>query len=182
MGTRMVENPAGDECINFYDPPNTPSKIYVYFWGINQCPGRKAPPNLHLFTLYQSDVHPCEWSIDPSGDGWVIHLTYRVTPQTTILNMTHTGGGLFFDGSFEKPTPEHSIFTNILNVCGGVTYAVDGFATIFWLDAAFKLIDDLNLPLDGNTFMEFFMKDDTSPVYKFCNLKFVMNQTILITP
>lgn len=182
MGIRVEPIVTVFDCEWFITPLLTPNRIFVYFWEIEQCPGKLLPPNMHVFSLYQDEIHHCEWHNEPSSFGWTIHLFVQAPPLKVLLNMTHTGGGLFFNSEVTSPAMEHDVFNNMNIICGGANFAIKGNATIFWMSAALDLINDMNLPNDGNTFMEFFIAEGNVPVYKFCNVKYSLNQKYLISP
>lgn len=184
MGTRITpDDPiAGNPCEWFFDPDNTPHKIYAYFWELEQCPGRKLPPNMHIFTMFQDDEKPCEWRNVPSAQGWECGIAYRNVPPLSRLYLINLAAGLYFDGDLAWRADEHDVFNNKIVDCLGPNFAQKGNGLIFWLEAATGLLESLALPNDGNTFMEFFVTDEHKPVYKFCNVRWSLNQKYLINP
>lgn len=87
----------------------------------------------------------------------------------------------YFHGVHSYFVQEHDVFPNLWGGCAPGQWGTDGFCSLFWLSAASNLVDIMNLPDDGNLMMEFFMKDDTIPVYKFCHRKYGINHTIEIS-
>jgi len=146
------------------------------------CPAAPiAPPNMHLFTLQQDDVKPCWWIFDSVAMGFKILLD-ATSLAPLALELRHQDNNLYFQGHIWGAMCEHQVFTNNNVACPGGIYAYVGWATIFWLDAAVGVIEDFNLPTDSQILFEFFMKNDASPVYKFCFPKYTMNVKFLLNP
>lgn len=184
MGTRIeIDDPvSADVCACFPTPNETPYKILMYFWGMAKCPAGIQPPNGRLFTLFQNDGDPCQWDSDCAGSGWIIRLNYLCGQNQTEIYLSDLTPENYFHGLRNGFPNEHTVFPNQIIHCGFNQLATDGFCTFFWLEAAVHLLSNMRLPNDGYTFMEFFMKDDIDPVYKFCNTIWGLNQKFLVNP
>lgn len=173
MGTRMPieEWPVGVECYCHPKLDKTPLTIYVYFWEVRTPFGLPPAPNLHVFACTQDDVDPCYWLYENRVFGWKVQVYYYCGSNATRIILKNNDGYTYCQDTHDGFLPEHSVMGN-----------VNGWMTLFWLEAALKLIDDMVLPNDGHTFLEFFVDEDGHPVYKLCNVKFGMNEKYLLEP
>ncbi len=176
----IVDPIPGTECVNWDPPAETPEFVYVMFWDIVDCPGTPKPaPNGHLFKLTQNDGISCWWEYDDPAFGFKILFDassiapWGIELRDQLLRLYFTGG------LFGSPH-EHDIAVSTLVGCTPTIIGNAGFATIFWKKAAVDLITDLALPTDKQILFEFFMKDNTFPVYKFCVPEYSMNIKVLI--
>lgn len=184
MGTRMPIDswPVGDECIWFPDPPKTPLKIYVYFFGIKTCAGFAPPPNLHVFTCFQDESSPCFWRNAVAHSHWDVRVIYYDFLHETWIALYDENLVFYFEASVVGFAAEHVVFGNNWDKCNHVYGGADGCAMLFWHEAALNLINDLVIPNDGETFLEFMVNDEQQPIYKFCNIKYSLNQKFLVEP
>ncbi len=181
MGIRIVEPQIGNPCWCHPEPVNTPYLIYVHFSELVQCPGKVQPPNGHTFVCYQDEGVPCTWKSQAEGMGWRVYVYYHCMQNQTEILLTDLDDNNYFDGVINGAAPEHFIFSNIYGGCAPGQLAYDGVATLFWMDTVQWLIAAMGIPNDGNTFLEVFLKDEVHTVYKFCNRKYSMNQTIQVS-
>lgn len=184
MGTKISkEEPiVGGECEHFYEPENTPEKIYVYFWEMVKCDAEEhTPPNMHLFALTQSETNPCIWLYCGTDYPFDIVL-YWYADSVVFFTLRDKDGHFFFETAESEDVREHHIFDNVLNVCNGFDGAMGGNAFIIWKQAAVDLINSMVLPTESNILFEVFVTDEGKPVYKFCFPKYSMNIKILVTP
>ncbi len=184
MGTRIEPEPPspGDNCAWFITPASTPVKIYAMFWSIGNCPGGVEPPNYHLFSLFQDDVNACLFRNVLGALGWQVQLQFVGGPQRSVIHLWDNVGNAYFYNALAGAADEHDVFTNEIIACTLDDLGIGGFAMIFWLDAVYTILNALNLPNDGHTFMEFSVTDEKKPVYKFCNTRWLLNKKILYSP
>lgn len=182
MGIRMpIENwPVGDRCDCHPQADKTPSKIYAYFYAIEQCPLFLLPPNLHVFTLYQDEENPCKWANDVNTYGWIVELEWQCEMSQVQLLLYRGELDVYFHGLLSFPVLEHDQFANWWWICGGNQTGKKGCGQVFWHERALELVEGLNFENDGNLFMEFFVTDAGAPIYKFCFLDHYQNQKILL--
>lgn len=178
MGIRMPieEWPVGDRCNCHPQADRTPQKIYAVFSCIEQCPEFLLPPNDHVFTLYQDEESPCKWANQVNAFGWIVELEWQCALSQVQLLLYRGELEVYFFGLLSFPVIEHDRFANWWVVCGGNQTGKKGCGQVFWNEAALELIENLNIPNDGNTFMEFFVAGEDRVVYKFCNVKYGLNQ------
>lgn len=181
MGIRIVQPEIGDPCWCHPVDTLTPRLIYVHFTGLEQCPGKAQPPNGHTFTCYQDEGQACTWKSDTDAMGWRVYVYYLCGQNQTEILLTDTDDSNYFDGVVNGFAEEHTIFSNIYGGCAPGQNSFNGVATLFWLAAVTWLMEGMGIPDDGNTFMEFFLIDEVHPVYKFCNVKYGVNQCIRLT-
>lgn len=184
MGIRVpIEHyPYGVPCWCHPKPVLTPEIIYAYFWEMVQCPGKLVPPNMHVFPCYQDVVDPCTWYNVPGAYGWKVEIFYMCGQNQTEILLRDLSDNRYFDSVLNEFPNEHTVFNNIFTGCAFNQFAFDGGAFLFWNEALLDLINNMNLPNEGHTFMEIFRTDNDKPVYKLCNIKYGLNQKFLIEP
>lgn len=182
MGLHTDPVPPGDDCIACWDAGETPSYIYVIFDGVlkGDVPGAQQPPNGRIFKCDQNVGDPCLFEFNPVGAGWRVQLRRTVAPERWHVSLNFSGLAHFTGVNAGCPS-EHDIWTNIL--WSPIWWAgYNGVATIFWMEEALELMELMGIPIEPDTFMEFFVKDESKPVYKFCNQRFSINTKAEITP
>lgn len=182
MGTRIIQPPAGNDCIACWPAGETPAHVFVQFSGVKQgdLVGSKQLPNDHLFKCVQDDVVPCDFFYNKDGPGWQISFFRRPQDGRWVISAFYFGVGTHFDDSQPGCPSEHDIWENDNNVPWAF-FGWDGIATVIWMKAALELVASMNMP-NTATFLELFVKDELFPVYKFCNTRYGMNQKFLISP
>ena len=180
MGIKYAPPITGDDCWCHPIPVGTPYIIYVHFWGIGKCPGHPQPPNGKTFVCYQNEFIPCRWESLWAGTDWKVQVDYLCMGIMTQVVLSNVIGNQYFLGVESFFVAEHDVIPNLFLGCVPNQWGMQGFCSLFWLTAAQQLVEDMNLPDDGKLMMEFFMKDDSIPVYKFCHLKYSINHTIEI--
>lgn len=184
MGTQLPIGavPEGDLCWCHPKAEYTPRIMYVVFFDIASCPLGIQPPNLHVFTCFQSDVSPCLWLSDTAGSGWEVSINYLCGLNQTHVFLLDLAVNSYFWGVRGGFANEHDVFDNNNMVCGFNILGILGGCFVFWMDTALNLIDSLNIPNDGNTFMEIFITDEDEIVIKFCNIRFGINIKMKLEP
>jgi len=182
MGIRIEPPVLGNNCLPCWDAGETPGFVYIIFLGVKKgdVPGAQQPPNGEYFKCPQNPLSACEFVCNPGGVGWMVRVWRDPGSGRWFVTLAFDLVQHFNAWNAGCPS-EHDGWSNLL--WSPIWWAgYGGFAYIFWLVAARALVESMNIPTDEGTFMEFFMKDGTDPVYKFCNLKYVINQTILLSP
>lgn len=174
--------PVGNWCWCHPAADKTPAVIYVYFSGIVQCRNLAIPPNLHTFSCHQDPDYACEWRNEDHGPGWEVFVEYLCSSNMTHIGLKDSDGWSYFDAVVNGFCDEHDVLANRWSQCDHVYGGINGSVTLFYNKAALKLISDLNIPNDGETFMEFSLNAELEPIYKFCNVKYGLNQKYLIEP
>lgn len=182
MGIKIEPPEYGNDCLHCWGVGETPEFIYVTFSGVKKgdVPGSEQPPNGDYFKCMQQAGDPCEFVFNPSGFGWMVRLWRAPADGKWFVTLAYDRVQ-HFNAWNAGCQSEHAWWSNLL--WSPIWWAGwGGWAWIFWLDAARSIVSAMNYPLDGNTNVEFFVKDGTEPVYKFCNLKYGLNQKFLISP
>lgn len=181
MGTPIEEIEYGNDCLLGWEAGNTPKFVYVMFDGVKLGfpVGSKQVPNGVLFKCEQKVGVPCQWFYNEVGPGWMVDVKITADPFRSHISMTYVVGMSHFTGWVPGAFAEHDIFLNTYHDPWRFR-GVDGVATIFWMESALELIDAFLLPASG-TFLEFFLKDESVPAYKFCNIRLGMNFVLLLS-
>lgn len=182
MGIKINPPEYGNDCAHCWDPGETPEFIYVMFEGVKKgdVVGSQIPPNGHIFKCIQDPAAPCIFNYNKAGAGWQVEFARAAGTGRWHMKLWHDGHS-HFTGWLPDCPEEHDIWTNLLWT--PIFHpGYDGVATVFWLDEARTLMAAMNIPDESGTFMEFFLKDESDPVYKFCNTRYGINHTILVPP
>lgn len=175
MGIRVVPPEHGDDCAACWSANLTPKFIWVCFLDIvkGNNPACEDPPNGHWFKCEQDAVDACLFTYGDGVSGWFVQTYRSAVTGNWHITLDYEGSD-FFTGFISTCPDIDDVWTNLLNnpavFCGN-----GGYGYLFWMDAVVDLIDDLELPNDGNTFVEAHVKNGTTLVYKFCNIGFNMN-------
>lgn len=180
MGTKIEENPFGDECWNWDPTYETPEFIYGFFWDIlkgTAGPARQAP-NLHIFKMSQIEPDACIWRYANLDFGWQAEFGLQAAQCWLLLvDANNTDFGYFVHTKAVSPPAEYEIFTNFFQ-SEDMSFGYEGFGTIFWLDSIRDLAAKFGLDLEGETLLEMRATDSQKMIIKLCNLR--MNTNVKI--
>lgn len=182
MGTPVKEPEFGNDCIACWDAGETPKFVYVMFDGVlkGDPPDSVQVPNGHLFKLEQDPASPCHWHYQETGPTWKVSVWRSAITGNWFVTLDYWLVGSHFHGSIDDCPAEQAIFENTYwNKL--IRKGYDGVASILWMDEALDLVEALNMPIEG-TMMEYFLIDELVPVYKFCNVRYGINQCVELEP
>lgn len=178
MGIRIIPREFANDCIACWDAGETPAFIYVAFLDVlpGDIPGSVSIANAFWFKCIQNEASPCDFWYNRAGPGTIVEINRSIATGRWHVNASVDAKSVFTGWVPGCPT-EKSVWTNLQNNPAAF-FGWAGFAYCFWMETATELLVGLNLPDNGDTFLEVFVKDDTKLVYKFCNVKYRMNQLI----
>ncbi len=189
MGTKIPEPPLdyGDDCLacsppvgELWEPGKTPLYVYIYFAGIQGCPGKSlTPPNGKTFKLTQSDTYPCVWN--HWGSVWKVYfITDPPGPRRSRIVLRDIDDNYYFNSYGSGCMSECSIYNNELLCDGPLTHGEEGIAVIHWMDIVLHLVLSMSLPGSKPIMHELFVTDENKIVHKFCHVDRAMNVKFLM--
>lgn len=182
MGIRVRPLPAGNPCTCHPLGADAPERIYLFFDGLIQCPGKPTPPNGHTFTCFQDSVDPCLWWSDDSFTGFIAQIHFLCFIQDVTVALSYTGGNFMFSGLNNTPIVEYQRFDNIFTSCIAGQNAHSGFAIPFWFTGVMSIVEAMGLPMDGDgLFLETYYVSDSELVHRFANVSYGLNKKILMS-
>lgn len=119
---------SGTDCVHCHETlfnNNTPKYVLAEISGIVKCPVSIGEPPNGTFTLVQSLVAPCEWSVNIEG-----LILYWIVSSTFSKFNIHDGLTLWFNADVDFPCID--AFVN-QNVCSPVASRGEkGYAVCWW--------------------------------------------------
>jgi len=191
MGTPVPPPPIdyGDDCEcctpplgELWEPGKTPLFMYVYFAGLQPCPGAPhSPPNGKTFKLTQKEGYPCVW--ESMGSVWRVYFVTNAPEYFCRLTLQDVpGANYYFDDYGPGCPPETYVFHNDIAACVPPDVAKGGVAVIHWMDIVLRLVTAMSLPSASKLMHELFVTDEDKIVHKFCMPKYSMNIKMLLNP
>lgn len=172
MGTKIIENPCGDECWNWDPTYETPEFIYGFFWDILKGTAgfARQAPNLHIFKMSQIEPDACIWRYTNLVFGWQVEFGLQASQcWLSMVDAAYTSFGYFYHAKAVSPPAEYELFTNYYQ-SEYMSFGYAGFGTIFWLDSIRELSSALGLDVSGKSLFEIRATLDHKMIVKFCEL------------
>jgi hypothetical protein len=181
MGEKIVPREYGLDCAACWDPDETPLFVWVVFDGVLKglVAGAEQVQNGHVYKLEQDPLNPCTYYYNWLGAGWKCQFFRSGATGRWHLSLYYNAFEHFVGNRAGCPA-EHDVWSN-LYTDPNVSRGYGGVGTVWWGEEVLDLIFALGIPDEEGTFYEVFLIGQTNFVYKFCNVKYALNQKIVIS-